>query len=411
MQPEASRTRWWWGILFLFAVSVRLFRVNWDQTHFFHPDERAIGFAVDRLSFSPLQLNPHFFAYGSLPLYLIKVVTAIAGNFRQALRGYDSSIFVGREISAVLGALTALLLAMLGARLYGRRVGLLAGVLMAAAVLHVQNSHFATSDVPLTFLILLALFFLIRVAETGRLRHYLAAGIAAGLAIATKFSALPIFLAIGIAILYRWVVEGRRFRTVLNGGRAPPLRRRGICRRPAVRDPRLSRVPQRHPRAEPDGAPRGDLSVHEPVHRRSEISLRPRPDGPLGDGTAARPGGRGGDHPVLRGHNPEAPDRRGPPPRLGPAVLRDHRFLRREIPPIPPSDLPDADSLGRRRAGGLGRPEPDRETGGRRRPRGDPGVAGGLPADLHAAPHGRHGVGVVLSERPEGGEGRQPALG
>jgi hypothetical protein len=68
---------------------------------------------------------------------------------------------------------------------------------MAAAVLHVQNSHFATSDVPMTFLILLALYFLVRVVEEGRFRHYAGAGLAVGLAIATKFSALPIFLAVG----------------------------------------------------------------------------------------------------------------------------------------------------------------------------------------------------------------------
>lgn len=217
MELETRRNARWWAILFLFAVFVRLFHVDWDQHHFFHPDERAIGYAVERLSFSPLQLNPHFFAYGSLPLYVIKCVTAVLGNFRQSLRGYDASIFAGREISAFLGAMTAVLLGMLGARLYGRRVGLLAGVLMAAAVLHVQNSHFATSDVPLTFLVLLALFFLVRVVESGNFRHYAGAGIAAGLAVATKFSALPIFLAIGIAVLYRWIVEGRTSRTVLRG--------------------------------------------------------------------------------------------------------------------------------------------------------------------------------------------------
>jgi 4-amino-4-deoxy-L-arabinose transferase-like glycosyltransferase/DNA-binding beta-propeller fold protein YncE len=211
---EARRDRLWLVLLFLFAVSVRLYRVDWDQHHFFHPDERAIGFAVDRLSFSPLQLNPHFFAYGSLTLYVIKGATALLGTIHQSWRGYDASIFAGREISALLGALTAVLLAMLGGRLYGRRVGLLAGFLMAAAVLHAQNSHFATSDVPLTFLVLLALFFLVRVVESGGLRDYLAAGLAAGLAIATKFSALPIFLAIAIAVLYRWRVEGR-------GSRAP----------------------------------------------------------------------------------------------------------------------------------------------------------------------------------------------
>lgn len=201
---ETSRNLRWLGILFLFAVSVRLFRVDWDQHHFFHPDERAIGFAVDRLSFSPLQLNPHFFAYGSLTLYVIKGATSVLGGLHQAFKGYDSSIFAGRIISALLGALTAVILAMLGTRLYGPEVGRLAGILMAMAVLHVQNSHFATSDVPLTLLVLLVLYFLVRILDTGRIRHYLLAGLFTGLAIATKFSALPIFLPIGLALFFRW---------------------------------------------------------------------------------------------------------------------------------------------------------------------------------------------------------------
>jgi 4-amino-4-deoxy-L-arabinose transferase-like glycosyltransferase/DNA-binding beta-propeller fold protein YncE len=217
----ANRIRWWWVVsLFLLALSVRLFRVDWDQHHFFHPDERAIGFAIDRLSFSPLQLNPHFFAYGSFLLYVIKGVTAALGNVSPSLRGFDASIFAGRVISAVCGAGTAALIAMLGARLYGRRIGMLAGFLMAATVLHVQNSHFATSDVPLAFLVLLTLNFLVRVVESGSLRHYLAAGFAAGLAVATKFSALPILLPIGIAVLYRWMVEGRKPRVLLWGAGA-----------------------------------------------------------------------------------------------------------------------------------------------------------------------------------------------
>jgi len=220
MSREAGRNRWLWVILFLVALSVRLYRVDWDQHHFFHPDERAIGFAVERLSFRPLQLNPHFFAYGSLPLYAIKIATSIAGKFSAPLAGYDASIFAGRVLSALWGAATAVLVGVLGSRLYGKRVGLLAGVLMASAVLHVQNSHFATSDVPLTFFVLLALYFLVRVVEQGALAHYLAAGFSAGLAIATKFSALPILLPIAIAILYRWFVEGRRLSTLIRGAGA-----------------------------------------------------------------------------------------------------------------------------------------------------------------------------------------------
>src|SRR5215470_19420174 len=91
MSPDTGRFRWLWVILFLFALSIRLYRVDWDQHHFYHPDERAVGFAVERLSFSPLQLNPHFFAYGSLPLYVIKLAATVFGAlFHQ--RGFDTSI-------------------------------------------------------------------------------------------------------------------------------------------------------------------------------------------------------------------------------------------------------------------------------------------------------------------------------
>ncbi|MGH9317719.1 MAG: glycosyltransferase family 39 protein [Thermoanaerobaculia bacterium] len=217
MRLRAIRLRWWFVALFLFAVSVRLFRLDWDQHHFFHPDERAIGFAIDRLSFSPPQLNPHFFAYGSLPLYVIKGVTSLLGNFHASLRGFDASILTGRALSALWGAATAVLIAALGARLFGRRVGLLAGFLLAATVLHVQNSHFATSDIPLAFWVLLTLNFLVRVLESGNLRHYVGAGLSAGLAIATKFSALPLLLPIGITVIDRFRVEGKRLRPLLSG--------------------------------------------------------------------------------------------------------------------------------------------------------------------------------------------------
>lgn len=229
MVPATNRMRWWLVLLFLFAVSVRLDRVDWDQHHFFHPDERAIGFAVERLSFSPLRLNPHFFAYGSFLLYLIKIATALLATVGKSLQGFDASIFAGRVISALCGATTAVVVALLGDRLYGRRAGLLAGLLMAATVLHVQNSHFATSDVPLTLLVLLSLYFLVRAADSGRLAHGLAAGLFAGLAIATKFSALPILLPVSIVILHRWRVEGWRPRALAHGAAILGLIIVGFC--------------------------------------------------------------------------------------------------------------------------------------------------------------------------------------
>jgi hypothetical protein len=108
--------------LVAFALAVRLFGLNFDQSHYFHPDERRIAEAVTQLSLRPLQLNPHFFAYGSFPLYVTKLVTATLSNFHAWFSSYDAAILVGRALSALWGTATVLLLVLLGRRLFGGRL-------------------------------------------------------------------------------------------------------------------------------------------------------------------------------------------------------------------------------------------------------------------------------------------------
>lgn len=194
--------------MLLLALAVRLFGLNYDQTHFYHPDERRIAEAVLQLSWKPLQLNPHFFAYGSFPFYVTRVVSSILGLVRPWCASYEGILLVGRAISAVWGGLTVLLLVSMGRRLFGSRVGLLSGLFLAAAVFHLQNSHFATNDVPLTFLVLLALDFLTKAVESGRTRHFAFAAVALGLAVATKVSAVPLLLPLGLTLLLRIKKDG-----------------------------------------------------------------------------------------------------------------------------------------------------------------------------------------------------------
>jgi YYY domain-containing protein len=214
-----SRPRLWLLLLVLFALSVRIVGLNWDQGHHFHPDERAIVGAVERLSFdwkNP-QLNPRWFNYGTLPLYVIRAATDALSFITPKVRAYDNLILVGRAVSAVAGTLTVVLLVLLGTRLYNVRVGLLAGFLLAAAPLHIQNSHFATTDVFLTFFVLLALYFFTGIVARGLWRDYAAAGAAIGLAMATKFSAAPLLAPLGVALLVRLYRE-RRLLKVAAGG-------------------------------------------------------------------------------------------------------------------------------------------------------------------------------------------------
>ncbi|MGH9364501.1 MAG: glycosyltransferase family 39 protein [Thermoanaerobaculia bacterium] len=215
---DRSSTRWLLLALLVFALAVRLYRVNWDDGHFFHPDERAIGFAVERLSFSPLKLNPQFFAYGSFPMYVTRAASSLVTLVRPSLRGFDEVISVGRVVSALWGAGTVALLALLGIRLSNRGTGLLAGFFLAASVSHVQNSHFAVSDVPLTALALATLWFLIRAVERQDVQSFGLSGACLGLALATKFSALPLLLPALVALLFLKLAGAPWRRVLLAGG-------------------------------------------------------------------------------------------------------------------------------------------------------------------------------------------------
>ena len=201
--------------LFLLAFAIRIFGIDFDERHFFHPDERAIASAILRLSFHPLRLDPEFFAYGSFPFYVTKGVSALLSVASPWFGSYDGVVFAGRLLSAFWGAATVLLLVLAGRRRYGERTGFLAGLLLALAVLHLQNSHFATNDVPLTFLILLALVLLARYAEEGRPRYLLLGGAVAGLAVATKVSAAPLILPIAVAVFLRFRSEREPYRALV----------------------------------------------------------------------------------------------------------------------------------------------------------------------------------------------------
>ncbi len=49
---------------------LRFYNLTWGAPFYFHPDERNIASSVSQLLF-PTNMHPHFFAYGSLPIYTI----------------------------------------------------------------------------------------------------------------------------------------------------------------------------------------------------------------------------------------------------------------------------------------------------------------------------------------------------
>ena len=191
------------------GAALRLYGLDWDGGQWLHPDERQIYFVALGLNWpsslaealSPgSPLNPHLFAYGSLPIYLLRLVAGLLAPLSPLLRDPDHLHLVGRPFAALFDLGTIVLTYRLAKRLEVRGWGaLLAAGLVAFAVLHVQLAHFYTADTLLAFFVMLALNLAADVAQGAGRRRQIALGVAVGLALATKVSAFPLLLLIPVA--------------------------------------------------------------------------------------------------------------------------------------------------------------------------------------------------------------------
>lgn len=198
------------ALILLLAISVRLFGINWDQGYHLHPDERAIIMYSVGLNFpssieeflSPASpWNPHFFAYGSFPLYLLKIGGNLGSLFDPELSGYGGIQGVGRLFSALADMGSLVMVYMLGRKLFNTKIGLFGSFLYAISVLPIQLSHFYAVDTILTFFILLTLYQLLRFYEKPTIQRSLLVGVFFGLALATKTSALLLLVSIGFTLV------------------------------------------------------------------------------------------------------------------------------------------------------------------------------------------------------------------
>lgn len=201
------------SLIILLAAVMRLYGLNWDQNQHFHPDERMITMVAlnirlpenttewDNILTPESVLNPKFFAYGSFPIYLLKAAGTYASLFDDTFSAYDGINLVGRFLSALFDIGTLLIIFLLGKRLISLGAGLLAAIFYALSVLPIQLSHFYAVDTPLTFFILLTLYFTLNFIQKPKITNSLLIGLFAGLALATKTSAVLLFIPIGIAFL------------------------------------------------------------------------------------------------------------------------------------------------------------------------------------------------------------------
>ncbi len=222
-----------WSLVILVAILLlasyfRFTGLNWDEGQWIHPDEAHMRMTLsairmpDSLSLyfdthnSPLNVRNNEnrrYSYGTLPLFLTRITaewldracgespaglsvaaaSLLVGPVDEPCRpgtftGFYSAL-VGRMLSALADLGTVFLIYLIGRRLYGESVGLLAAGLGALTAFSIQQAHFFAVDSMACFFVTLTVYFSVRAGQTGDWVSFGLAGLATGLATACKVSA------------------------------------------------------------------------------------------------------------------------------------------------------------------------------------------------------------------------------
>lgn len=123
-------------------------------------------------------------------------------------------ILTARFISAIFGTLTILIVYCIGKNLYDKKTGLIAAAFLTVMPMAVVDSHYGSVDTSLTFFLALCILFLSNLLKTGQSKYYMFAGVAAGLAISSKYIGAIILISIfvtHILINYRTLPDLNAF--------------------------------------------------------------------------------------------------------------------------------------------------------------------------------------------------------
>jgi hypothetical protein len=192
--PAAERARWGLAVALLLvgAFLLRIWGVKHGLPYAYNADENA-HFVPKAIQLFGHGWNPHYFVNPPAYTYVLHLVFAVWFGGREGVSNTfatnPTEVFViARVTAAAVGTLAVWLLYLAGARMFDRRVGLLAAGLLAVAFLPVFYSHLALNDVPTLAPICLSLWGTAGVLRSGRLGYYALAGGGLGLACATKYT-------------------------------------------------------------------------------------------------------------------------------------------------------------------------------------------------------------------------------
>ena len=191
------------------GAAFRFYNLAWGAPYYhFHMDEHFVLGPADTLrrDVRAAAMGSKFFMYSPMMMYLINIVR---GGYEALFHPLDLTVpahqvtymVLSRAIAAAFGTATIVVVYAIATRIAGRVAGLLAAFFLACAVLHLRDSHFATTDMPMVFFCMVTVWWSLRVAERGDWLSLIGAGASVGAAVASKYTGLLSLGVVGVAYL------------------------------------------------------------------------------------------------------------------------------------------------------------------------------------------------------------------
>jgi hypothetical protein len=179
------------------GIVLRLYNINWGAPYYFHPDERNIASSVSQLYLTK-NLNPHFFAYGSLPIYLVYLLSVfvnLVSYFFTATGdvlsvSFETAIIIGRLVSSIFSVLTIYLMYLVSKQYVSEKFSVLCALLSSVSIGLIQYAHYGTFESHLTFFSLLLFYFCIQYLKYKKFSYFMYASIIVGVLVSLKISSL-----------------------------------------------------------------------------------------------------------------------------------------------------------------------------------------------------------------------------
>src|SRR5207237_6775463 len=134
------------------------------------------------------------------------------------LERFGTEVWQLRLLPALAGSLIVPMLYLLGARLYGWRVGLAAAGLLAVSSWNITFSRFGMDSMFTVALDVAVYLCMVQALRTGRLGYYAGAGVLLGLALQMYYVARLVPVVLVVVLLHRLITERARLVRAIRSG-------------------------------------------------------------------------------------------------------------------------------------------------------------------------------------------------